>query len=78
MLIDDYKYFDGHRHELARQYPDMWLIIKDRKILFAVNSLKEALDVSYGNGMKEGDCLIHFCRKDGKKKIAKVGRIRTN
>ena len=74
MLIDEYKYFDGHRKELAKQYPDLWLLIKDKKILLAVKTLKEALDATYANGMREGDCLIHFCRKDGEKKIARIGR----
>lgn len=74
MLIDEYKYFDQHRKELAAQYPDKWLLIKDRQVLFAVNTLKEALDTTYENGMKEGDCLTTFCRKDGKKKIVRIGR----
>ncbi|MBQ9355883.1 MAG: hypothetical protein IJT98_01115 [Prevotella sp.] len=74
MLIDDYNYFDQHRKELAEQYPDKWLLIKDEKVLFAVDTLLQALDTTYKNGMKEGDCLTTFCRKDGKKKIVRIGR----
>ena len=70
MQIEDYNYFDQHRKELARQYPDKWLLIKDQKVLFAVNTLKEAIDVYREKNID--DCLIDFCRKDGKKKIVKV------
>ena len=70
MQIEDYNYFDQHRKELARQYPDKWLLIKDQKVLFAVNTLKEAHEARLENNID--DCLIDFCRKDGKKRILKV------
>lgn len=72
MQIEDYNYFDQHRKELAKQYPDKWLLIKDQKVLFAVNTLKEAMEVSKSNGLEEADCLIDFCRKDGKCPVVKV------
>ena len=72
MQIDDYNYFDQHRKELAKQYPDKWLLIKDKQVLFAVNTLKEAVDVSKKNGLEDKDCLIDFCRKDGKCPVVKV------
>lgn len=72
MLIDDYNYFDNHREDLAELYPDKWLLIKDRIVLFAVQTLKEAYQVSKEKGIKEGDCLIDFCYKDGKKRVFKV------
>ena len=72
MLIDDYDYFDSHRKELAELYPDRWLLIKDKKVLFAVSTLKEAYQVAKEKGIKEGDCLIDFCHKDGKKRVFKI------
>jgi hypothetical protein len=72
MQIEDYNYFDQHRKELAAQYPDKWLLIKDKQVLFAVDTLKEAVNVSKTHGLEDEDCLIDFCRKDGKKRILKV------
>ena len=77
MQIEDYNYFDQNRKELAKQYPDKWLLIKDQKVLFAVNTLKEAHEVRSENNID--DCLIDFCYKDGKERAYKIrqsfGRI---
>ena len=72
MQIEDYNYFNQHRKELAAQYPDKWLLIKNQKVLFAVSTLKEAVETSVKNGLEVADCLIDFCRKDGKRPVAKV------
>jgi len=70
MKIEDYNYFDQNRKLLARQYPDKWLLIKDQKVLFAVDTLKEAHVVRRENNID--DCLIDFCHKDGKERAYRI------
>lgn len=66
MLKDEYNYFEAHRRELSKQYPDLYLIIQNQQVLFALTTLSEAIDKASEQGLAEGTYLLQFCDKSGK------------
>ena len=66
MLRQDYSFFNAHREELAKKFPNMYLIIKNGQVLFALNTLSEAIDKATEQGLTEGEYLLQFCGKDGR------------
>ena len=65
MLKQDYSYFNAHREELAKKFLNRYLIIKNGQVLFALNTLSEAIDKAAEQGLTEGEYLLQFCGKDG-------------
>lgn len=65
-LREEYKYFEAHREELSKQYPNLYLIIQNKQVLFALNTLSEAIDKVSEQGLQEGSYLLQFSDKSGK------------
>ena len=66
MIQQDFSFFKTNRQQLAKSYPDMYLIIKDQRVLFAVSTLAEAIDKAKEKGLVDGTYLMQFCDKEGK------------
>lgn len=66
-LRKEYNYFEAHRKEFSEQYPNLYLIIQNQQVLFALKSLSEAIDKASEQGLKEGTYLLQFSDKTGKK-----------
>ena len=65
-LRDEYEYFDAHREELSKRYPNLYLIIQNKRVLFALSTLSEAIDKVSEQGLQEGSYLLQFSDKTGK------------
>lgn len=65
MIQQEYTYFKDNQKALAKRFPDMYLVIKDRCVKFAVKTLAEAIDKAKAQGLVEGTYLMQFCAKDG-------------
>lgn len=68
-LRQEYDYFEIHRKEFSQKYPDLYLIIQDQQVLFALNTLSEAIAKASDQGLAEGSYLLQFCDKEGKKMV---------
>ena len=66
MLKQDYQFFESNRDELSKKYPNMYLIIKNNQVLFALNTLSEAIDKAAEQGLEEGSYLLQYCDKKGR------------
>ena len=54
MIQQEYTYFKDNQKALAKRFPDMYLVIKDRCVKFAVKTLAEAIDKAKDQGLVEG------------------------
>ena len=65
-LREEYKYFEAHREEFSKQYPNLYLIIRNKQVLFALSTLSEAIDKVSEQGLQEGSYLLQFSDESGK------------
>ena len=65
-LKQEYDYFEMHRKELSQKYPNLYLIIQNQQVLFALTTLSEAIDKAAERGLAEGTYLLQYCDKEGK------------
>ena len=65
-LREEYNYFELHREEFSKQYPNLYLIIQNQTVLVALNTLSEAIDKASELGLQEGTYLLQFSDESGK------------
>ncbi|MDY3979508.1 MAG: hypothetical protein SOZ00_05745 [Tidjanibacter sp.] len=61
ILRDDFRYFTDNHSEILEKYRDMFVVIKDKNILFAAPSFDEALNIATKNNLVVGTFLIQQC-----------------
>ena len=60
-LREDFDYFVDNHDELFRQYPNRYLVIKDKRVVYDEGSFEEALNRAAVNGMNVGTFIIQYC-----------------
>ncbi len=58
---DDFKFFIDNHDELLKLYRDKFLVISEKKVLFASDSFDNALDEAIKRGIELGTFIIQEC-----------------
>lgn len=61
MQDEDFKYFKENHEDLLKVYPNKYLVIKDKKILFFEDTFEEALTKAIDGGHDVGSFIIQLC-----------------
>lgn len=61
MLEDEFKYFKDNHDALFAEYPNKYIVIKDKKVLFADDTFEDALSKAINGGLEVGTFLIQLC-----------------
>lgn len=61
MLENEFKFFKDNHDALYRDYPDKYLVIQGNKVLFAEDSMEQAVTKAVENGLKVGTFLVQLC-----------------
>ncbi len=57
-FTSDAQYFDQHRQELMRQYPDRWVAIYDQEVVGAARDLKRLIAQLERKGIPRGRAFV--------------------
>lgn len=58
---DNFKFFTDNHDEIFKLYPDMFVVIKDMKVVFAEKSFEDALKKAIAENFIVGSFLIQEC-----------------
>mgnify|MGYP003397360990 CR=1 FL=1 len=61
MLEREFEYFKKNHDELYRAYPDKYLVIKGKDVLYAEDTFEKALEAAVKGGNKVGEFIIQLC-----------------
>lgn len=64
MIEEEFVFFKEHQHELYENYPDKYLIIKDKKVVVVADNIADAMDMATEENLEPGSFLLQFCGKD--------------
>ncbi len=56
----DTQYFEAHREELVKRYPDQWVSIFDEQVVAASADLEEVLAQKRAKGVPPGKGLVEY------------------
>ncbi len=59
MKIDSYNFFTSNHDVLYQQYPNRYLVISDKKIVFDTDTMQKAIEWVDLNGMD--NAIIQYC-----------------
>lgn len=60
-LEEDFKYFTDNHDDLFGKYPNKYLVIKNKSVLFNADSFEGALKYAEEIGLEIGTFLIQYC-----------------
>ena len=63
MLEKEFEYYTQNHSKLFSLYPNRYLVIKDQKVLFNEDSVKNALEASQREGLQPGTYIIQKCEE---------------
>lgn len=66
MLEKEFKYFMDNHDSLYNDYPNKYIVIKDENVLYAEDSMEEALKRAIEGGLQVGSFLIQLCSEGDK------------
>ena len=64
MIEEEFAYFKEHQPELYETYPDKYLIIRDKEVLAAADTIADAMDLAAEMKLEPGSYLLQLCGKD--------------
>ena len=64
MLEDEFQFFKENQQKLFAEYPNKYLVIKDKTVILDANTFEEALCNAENQGIELGTFLIQLCSKD--------------
>lgn len=62
-IESNFRYFIEHQTELYALYPNKYLVIMDENVVFAGDSVSDALDYTLNNKLIPGTFLIQQCEE---------------
>ena len=63
MLEKEFESYTQNHSKLFSLYPNRYLVIKDQKVLFNEDSVKNALEASQREGLQPGTYIIQKCEE---------------
>ena len=61
MQQEDFKWFVENNEKLYEQYPNQYLVIKDKKVVFTCRSSHQALEKALNEGLEYGTFIVQLC-----------------
>lgn len=63
MLEKEFEFYTQNHSKLFSLYPNRYLVIKDQKVIFNEDSVKNALEASQREGLQPGTYIIQKCEE---------------
>lgn len=63
MLEKEFEYYTQNHSKLFSLYPNKYLVIKEKKVLFSTDTMQSALELSREQGLEPGTFLIQKCEE---------------
>ncbi len=60
-LVDNFRYFTEHHDELFEQYPNKFVLIKDKSVILSGDTFEEVYTKAVDRGLKIGTFIIQEC-----------------
>lgn len=60
-LQTDFQFFVDNHASLFEEYPNMYLVISDKKVLFTRPTFEEAYKMALDNGLPIGSFIVQQC-----------------